>query len=137
MTSPKTIDYFLLTTLALIWASAFFNIKIATYSYGPITIAFLRILFGMIPVVILCFVNSTSCDRTSRPRLVRSRALSKRTSRRSSRMRAAPQDVGRARLLPTHLTYSQPPHAQSMTLRRAAKTSSFGLVPSVYEMRSA
>ena len=41
MTSPKTIDYFLLTTLALIWASAFFNIKIATYSYGPITIAFL------------------------------------------------------------------------------------------------
>ena len=54
MTSPKTIDYFLLTTLALIWASAFFNIKIATYSYGPITIAFLRILFGAIPVVILC-----------------------------------------------------------------------------------
>ena len=38
MTSPKTIDYILLTTLALIWASAFFNIKIATYSYGPITI---------------------------------------------------------------------------------------------------
>ena len=49
MTSPKSIDYFLLTTLALIWASAFFNIKIATYSYGPITIAFLRILFGAIP----------------------------------------------------------------------------------------
>ena len=39
MRQPKLIDYILLTFLALIWASAFFNIKIATYSYGPITIA--------------------------------------------------------------------------------------------------
>ena len=45
MRQPKLIDYILLTVLALIWASAFFNIKIATYSYGPITIAFLRIFF--------------------------------------------------------------------------------------------
>ena len=66
MTSPKTIDYFLLTTLALIWASAFFNIKIATYSYGPITIAFLRILFGMIPVVILCFVKNIKIEAFSK-----------------------------------------------------------------------
>ena len=48
MREPKLIDYFLLTILALIWASAFFNIKIATYSYGPLTIAFLRIFFGAI-----------------------------------------------------------------------------------------
>jgi len=54
MRESKTLDYFLLTLLALIWASAFFNIKIATYSYGPLTIAFLRILFGAIPVIILC-----------------------------------------------------------------------------------
>ena len=54
MKEPKLIDYFLLTVLALIWASAFFNIKIATYSYGPVTIAFLRIFFGAIPVVALC-----------------------------------------------------------------------------------
>ena len=40
MNNPKTLDYLLLSILALIWASAFFNIKIATYSYGPITIAF-------------------------------------------------------------------------------------------------
>ena len=53
MTSPKTSDYFILVLLSLIWASAFFNIKIATYSYGPITIAFLRIFFGMIPVLLL------------------------------------------------------------------------------------
>ena len=43
MRQPKLIDYFLLTFLALIWASAFFNIKIATYSFGPVTIAFLRV----------------------------------------------------------------------------------------------
>ena len=66
MTSPKTIDYFLLTTLALIWASAFFNIKIATYSYGPITIAFLRILFGAIPVVILCFAKNIKIEADKR-----------------------------------------------------------------------
>ena len=54
MRESKSFDYFLLTVLALIWASAFFNIKIATYSYGPLTIAFLRIFFGAIPVILLC-----------------------------------------------------------------------------------
>ena len=66
MTSPKTIDYFLLTTLALIWASAFLNIKIATYSYGPITIAFLRILFGAIPVLILCYFKKIKIEAFSK-----------------------------------------------------------------------
>ena len=47
MKQPTLIDYFLLILLALIWASAFFNIKIATYSFGPVTIAFLRVLFGV------------------------------------------------------------------------------------------
>jgi drug/metabolite transporter (DMT)-like permease len=45
MRNPKLKDYILLTVLALIWSSAFFNIKIATYSFGPVTIAFLRIFF--------------------------------------------------------------------------------------------
>ena len=54
MREPKTIDYVLLTILALIWSSAFFNIKIATYSYGPVTIALLRVFFGAIPVILLC-----------------------------------------------------------------------------------
>ncbi len=66
MTSPKTIDYFLLTTLALIWASAFLNIKIATYSYEPITIAFLRILFGAIPVLILCYLKKIKIEAFSK-----------------------------------------------------------------------
>jgi len=39
MKQPNLLDYLLLTILALIWASAFFNIKIATYSYGPVNIA--------------------------------------------------------------------------------------------------
>ena len=43
MKSPNATDYFILTFLALLWASAFFNIKIATYSFGPVTIAFLRV----------------------------------------------------------------------------------------------
>ena len=45
MRESKLIDYSLLTLLAIIWASAFFNIKIATYSFGPVTIAFLRVFF--------------------------------------------------------------------------------------------
>ncbi len=62
MTSPKTSDYLILVLLSLIWASAFFNIKIATYSYGPITIAFLRIFFGMIPVLLLCFYKKIKIE---------------------------------------------------------------------------
>ena len=45
MRNPRPLDFFLLTLLALIWASAFFNIKIATFSYGPMTISFLRVFF--------------------------------------------------------------------------------------------
>ena len=55
MKQPKIFDYALLTLLALIWASAFFNIKFATYSFGPINIAFLRVFFGAIPVLLLCY----------------------------------------------------------------------------------
>ena len=52
--------------LALIWASAFFNIKIATYSYGPVTIAFLRILLGAIPVIGLCFFKKIKIEAFSK-----------------------------------------------------------------------
>ena len=66
MTSPKTIDYFLLTILSLIWASAFFNIKIATYSYGPLTIAFLRIFLGAMLIVIICFFKKIKIEAFSK-----------------------------------------------------------------------
>ena len=66
MRQPKLIDYILLTLLALIWASAFFNIKIATYSFGPITIAFLRVFFGAIPVLLLCYFKDIKIEAFSR-----------------------------------------------------------------------
>jgi len=66
MRQPKLIDYLLLTLLALIWASAFFNIKIATYSFGPITIAFLRCLFGAIPVLFLCYYKNIKIEAFSK-----------------------------------------------------------------------
>jgi len=66
VTNPKPLDYLLLSILALIWASAFFNIKIATYSYGPISIAFFRILFGAIPVVLLCLYKKIKIEAFSK-----------------------------------------------------------------------
>ncbi len=66
MKQPTLIDYFLLILLALIWASAFFNIKIATYSFGPITIAFLRVLFGAIPVLLLCYYKDIKIEAFSK-----------------------------------------------------------------------
>ena len=66
MREPNSFDYLALTVLAIIWASAFFNIKIATYSYGPLTIAFLRILFGAIPVILLCSVKKIKIEAFSK-----------------------------------------------------------------------
>ena len=54
MRKPTLIDYSLLCFLALIRSSAFFNIKIATDSFGPVTIAFLRVFLASIPLIILC-----------------------------------------------------------------------------------
>ena len=66
MKNPKPLDYILLTVLALIWSSAFFNIKIATYSYGPVMIAFLRIFFGAIPVIGLCLYKKIKIEAFSK-----------------------------------------------------------------------
>ena len=66
MKEPKLIDYTLLVILALIWASAFFNIKIATESFGPVTIAFLRVFFGSIPVLLLCFFKRIKIEAFSK-----------------------------------------------------------------------
>ena len=66
MRQPKLTDYILLTVLALIWASAFFNIKIATYSFGPITIAFLRVFFGALPVLLICYFKKIKVEAFSK-----------------------------------------------------------------------
>jgi len=65
MKQPTLLDYSLLVLLALIWASAFFNIKIATYSFGPVTIAFLRVFFGAIPVLLLCYFKNIKIEAFS------------------------------------------------------------------------
>ena len=66
MKQPTLIDYLLLVFLALIWASAFFNIKIATYSFGPVTIALLRVFFGAIPVLLLCYFKKIKIEAFSK-----------------------------------------------------------------------
>ena len=66
MKQPSLFDYLLLIFLALIWASAFFNIKIPTYSFGPITIAFLRVFFGAIPVLMLCYYKKIKLEAFSK-----------------------------------------------------------------------
>ncbi len=66
MRQPKLLDYLLLVLLALIWASAFFNIKIATYSFGPVTIAFLRVFFGALPVLLLCYYKDIKIEAFSK-----------------------------------------------------------------------
>ncbi len=54
MREAKPIDLFLLVLLGLIWGSSFFNIKIATYSYDPFTLALIRVIFASIPLFLLC-----------------------------------------------------------------------------------
>ncbi len=66
MRQANLTDYILLTLLSIIWASAFFNIKIATESFGPMTIAFLRVFFGSIPVLILCFYKKIVIEAFSK-----------------------------------------------------------------------
>ena len=45
---------------------SFFNIKIATYSFGPVTIAFLRVLFGAIPILLLCYFKNIKIEAFSK-----------------------------------------------------------------------
>jgi drug/metabolite transporter (DMT)-like permease len=54
MKQVKTFDIFLLTLLGAIWGSSFLNIKIASFSYEPITLALIRVIFASIPLIILC-----------------------------------------------------------------------------------
>ena len=54
MREANSFDFSLLILLAIIWGSAFFNIKIATYSYEPFTLALVRVIFASIPLVLLC-----------------------------------------------------------------------------------
>ena len=50
-------DFFLLIILAGIWGSAFFNIKIASDTYTPMTLAFGRIFFAALVMVLYCWMK--------------------------------------------------------------------------------
>ena len=54
MREANTFDLSLLILLAIIWGSAFFNIKIATYTYDPITLVFVRVFFAFIALGLYC-----------------------------------------------------------------------------------
>ena len=57
MKEAKANDLFLLLILGVIWGSSFFNIKIATYSYEPYTLALIRVIFASIPLIAICLIN--------------------------------------------------------------------------------
>ena len=62
MREANTKDLFLLLLLGVIWGSAFFNIKIATYSYDPFTLALVRVFFASIPLFLLCKLKSIKIE---------------------------------------------------------------------------
>jgi len=66
MREANTFDLSLLILLAIIWGSSFFNIKIATYSYDPITLALVRVIFASIPLLILCKIKGIKIEAFSK-----------------------------------------------------------------------
>ena len=55
-------DFILLIVLAAIWGSAFFNIKIASDTYTPMAIAFGRIFFAALVMVLYCGMKEIKID---------------------------------------------------------------------------
>ena len=66
MREANSFDIFLLVLLGLIWGSSFFNIKIATYSYEPITLALVRVIFASVPLIILCKLKNIKIEAFSK-----------------------------------------------------------------------
>ena len=66
MREANSFDIFLLVLLGLIWGSSFFNIKIATYSYEPITLALVRVIFASVPLILLCKFKNIKIEAFSK-----------------------------------------------------------------------
>lgn len=66
MREAKTVDIILLGLLGLIWGSSFFNIKIASISYEPFTLALIRVFFASIPLVALCLYKKIKIEAFSK-----------------------------------------------------------------------
>jgi len=56
MKEAKANDIFLLLILGAIWGSSFFNIKIATYSYEPYTLALIRVILATFTMLAVSFI---------------------------------------------------------------------------------
>ena len=56
MKEAKATDVFLLLLLGAIWGSSFFNIKIATYSYDPYTLALIRVILATVTMLVVSFL---------------------------------------------------------------------------------
>ena len=56
MKEAKATDIFLLLLLGAIWGSSFFNIKIATYSYEPYTLALIRVILATVTMLVVSFL---------------------------------------------------------------------------------
>jgi drug/metabolite transporter (DMT)-like permease len=66
MKEAKTKDIFLLLLLGAIWGSSFFNIKIATYSFEPYTLALVRVIFAAIFLLVFSFLYKIKIDAFSK-----------------------------------------------------------------------
>ncbi|MDC0473117.1 DMT family transporter [Pelagibacteraceae bacterium] len=66
MREANTKDFCLLLLLSIIWGSAFFNIKIATYSYEPFTLALVRVIFASLPLFLLCRFKNIKIEAFSK-----------------------------------------------------------------------
>ena len=66
MREAKSFDVLLLVLLGVIWGSSFFNIKIASYSFQPFTLALTRVIFASIPLIILCVYKNIKIEAFSK-----------------------------------------------------------------------
>ncbi|MBA1338019.1 MAG: Permease of the drug/metabolite transporter (DMT) superfamily [Pelagibacterales bacterium] len=66
MREAKNLDLALLALLGLIWGSSFFNIKIASYTYEPFTLALTRVVYASIPLIAICFFRKIKIEAFSK-----------------------------------------------------------------------
>jgi len=66
MKQAKGTDVFLLLLLGAIWGSSFFNIKIATYSYEPYTLALIRVILATVTMLAVSYIYNIKIHAFSR-----------------------------------------------------------------------
>jgi drug/metabolite transporter (DMT)-like permease len=62
MREARPYDVLLLGLLGIIWGSSFFNIKIASHSFEPLTLATGRVIFASIPLFGLCLFKNIKIE---------------------------------------------------------------------------